>query len=108
MATDAVRVGRDGFTGSPITDWCAPCGDWIVRRNDGGCPWCDHRPKTQEEARAAQREKRRLLNEQRDARILGYAARGFSNERIGRQVGLTRTAVARRRVQLEVTADACS
>jgi hypothetical protein len=71
-----------------------------VPRHSGGrgpCPWCDHQPKTPEQAREAQREKRRLLNEQRDEKIRGYMARGFSDERIGRQVGLTKSGVAKRR-----------
>ena len=72
MSTNAVvRVGRDGFTGSPITDWCAPCKDWVVRRNDGGCPWCDHRPKTRDEAREAQREKRAFIRGFRLQRAAG-------------------------------------
>lgn len=112
MSTNAaVRVGRDGFTGSPITDWCPKCQDWVVRlnvpRHSGGrgpCPWCDHQPLTPEQARAAQREKRRLLNEQRDEKIRGYMARGFSDRQIGCYVGLTHSAVSKRRRAMAATA----
>jgi len=37
----SVKVGRDGFKGSSITDWCSGCGDWVVRLNTGACGWCD-------------------------------------------------------------------
>lgn len=117
MGTDAVgRVGRHGFTGSPITDWCGSCRDWVVRRDNGKCCWCDRTapPRkaermepTREEVRAVKREERRLVDEQRDARIAGYVSRGFSEERIARCVGLTRRGVRYRLQLIEQRATAC-
>lgn len=35
------RVGRNGFAGSPITDWCEGCEDYVVPGPRGRCLWCD-------------------------------------------------------------------
>ncbi len=43
MATVEQRVGRGGFTGSPITAWCDGCEDYVVAGNRGECLWCGHR-----------------------------------------------------------------
>ncbi len=43
MTTDllaAAPVGVGGFTGSPITAWCATCQDHAVPMNDGTCGFC--------------------------------------------------------------------
>lgn len=59
-----VRVGRDGFTGSPITVWCPTCSDWVVEKGDY-CLWCEQRVTlTDAEVRAQARAVRDELHRQ--------------------------------------------
>lgn len=36
----SIAVGREGFAGSPITDWCAKCEDYAVPMANGTCGFC--------------------------------------------------------------------
>lgn len=38
--TTAAAVGREGFAGSPITDWCVTCQDYAVPMRNGTCGFC--------------------------------------------------------------------
>lgn len=55
------RVGRNGFAGSPITDWCDGCQDYVVQPPRGRCLWCcgqmptSVRRMTEQQIRAAHR-----------------------------------------------------
>lgn len=50
------RVGRNGFAGSPITDWCHDCEDYVVPGPRGRCLWCDGRLPTDDVPAAAEPE----------------------------------------------------
>jgi hypothetical protein len=75
MSATLERVGREGFKGSPITDWCDPCDDFVVRLNNGMCPWCDHKPTTQADLDL-------------DSELLRLKLAGESDRSIGRLLGM--------------------
>ena len=103
----SARVGRDGFTGSPLTVWCASCRDWTLDHGDF-CLWCEHRVKPtaaqvrrreRDRERAAAREMERRCrdrNAEVNARILQLDAEGRSSRNIAQIVHMSPRAVAYR------------
>jgi DNA-directed RNA polymerase sigma subunit (sigma70/sigma32) len=100
------RVGRDGFTGSPITVWCPTCGDWTVEKGTR-CLWCEQTTERTPAQRAAvtrspKAELRRLALERQavvEARVHRMAGEGHSLRAIGQAVGLSHNSVRRRLTQ---------
>jgi hypothetical protein len=97
------RTGRDGFTGSPITDWCGMCQDYVVLHDSGRCLWCDTGGRRKAKKPPADPNYRRLPRRDvsLDPRIVELHERGFSLARIGLQVGLGRSGVKYRLRKIE-------
>ncbi len=84
-----MRVGRGGFTGSPITDWCPTCDDFVIRDGRGECVWCDSptpRP----------RRPLSMASIEIDRQIRMYRKRGMSQDAVARLVGMSRAGVRHR------------
>jgi hypothetical protein len=91
MTATKKRVGRDGFTGSPITDWCPPCEDFVVRLRNGECGWCGSLP-------AAKRAKL-----DRDAELVRLKRQGLTSPVIGQLLGIDPSAVRKHLRRIEST-----
>lgn len=103
MSATTQRVGRNGFTGSPITDWCESCRDYVIRSGTR-CVWCDsERPEYRPPANWRSLPRRDMSL---DARIVELRARGYSHARIGQALGMTKGGVGYRlsRIALEAAA----
>jgi len=104
----AVRTGRGGFTGSPITDWCGTCEDYVVLHDTGRCLWCDagapRKPKKPPVDPNYRRQVRRDVS--LDPVIVELRARGLSHGRIAEQLGLGRSGVKYRLRKIEAEAAA--
>jgi hypothetical protein len=98
----ANRVGRDGFTGSPITLWCPSCEDWVIERGTI-CVWCEGalepRPKPRRSGHLGRDEQARLARE-RKAEATRRMRRMYEEGRpltaIALATGVDRATVARR------------
>lgn len=99
------RVGRDGFTGSPITVWCGNCRDWVVEHGKF-CMWCEHpvTPPPPTLQRLALKREAEIT-----ARILRMSAEGRSIGTIAKAAHLSprtvRNRLARIRAQLPTPVD---
>jgi hypothetical protein len=86
------RVGRRGFMGSPITDWCSACKDYVVPMRNGTCGWCD--------AKVSASQAQLDLN----AELARLAAQGLSDRGIGVLLGMDPRKVRRSLKRIEAVA----
>ncbi len=99
MGLQTERVGRGGFRGSEITDWCDECQDFVIRMNNGECGWCYEMPASapRKNLRAERKQHRR----NRDAEILKWHKRGMSSRQIGQMLPMDPSGVRKRLAKIQ-------
>jgi hypothetical protein len=78
------HIGKGGFQGSPIAEWCPTCRDYMVPLASGICGWCSELPVPSLEERKADRLQERA---DRDEEIMRYRRQGMSSRDIAKVMG---------------------